>query len=198
MFKTLVYADVFDYPLRAAELVEWQIAGDRPRPELTGKTGKFYHLKGRQALAVLRRRRQHFSHLKLKRARLAAGLLKLIPWIKLIAVTGALAMNNSDQNDDIDLMIVTQANRLWLSRLLATILLLPQLRQPHQRFLVSDKICLNLWLDETALSLPRNQRNLYTAHEVVQVKPILDRDYTYLKFIIANLWLKNYLPNWKG
>ena len=78
------------------------------------------------------------------------------------------------------------------------ILLLPQLRQPHQRFLVSDKICLNLWLDETALSLPRNQRNLYTAHEVVQVKPILDRDYTYLKFIIANLWLKNYLPNWKG
>lgn len=196
MFKTLAYADIFDYPLTKKELIKWQIVNDQLRPELTQKTGKFYHLKNRQNLAAFRQRRQRFSQLKFKRVLQTVGFFKLIPWIKLVAVTGALAMNNADKNDDIDLMIITTADRLWLSRLLATILLFPQLRRPVQNEGVGDKLCLNLWLDETSLTTPKDKRNLYTAHEVAQAKPIFDRDHTYQKFINANLWLKTFLPNW--
>ena len=196
MFKTLAYADVFDYPLTDEELKKWQVKGDFARPELIQKTGTFYHFKNRQALVTLRQKRQRFSQLKLRRAQQTVKFFKLIPWIKLVAVTGALAMNNADKNDDIDLMIVTAADRLWLTRLLLTILLFSHLRRPVQNTGFGDKLCLNLWLDETALSLPKNQRNLYTAHEVTQAKPIFDRDFTYQKFINANLWIKTYLPNW--
>lgn len=59
---------------------------------------------------------------------------------------------------------------------------------------VANKLCLNLWLDESALVL--NQQNLYSAHELCQLQPLYNRDQTYQKFLAANLWYKNFLPNW--
>lgn len=193
MFKTLAYADIFDYPLTAAELQRWQITGDN-QDWPVAKTGKFFHLPGRARLVNLRRQRQRFSQLKWRFARQAARRLQLIPWIKLICVTGALAMNNSQKNDDVDLMIVTAKDRLWLTRLKAVVLLGPLLRRGNK---INNRVCLNLWLDETSLALPKTQRNLYTAHEVVQAQPVFERDNAYDKFISANLWYKKYLPNWK-
>jgi cytidyltransferase-like protein len=216
MLKTLVYADIFDYPLTVSELDRWLIAGDdlkvRPTKEsaegavypkggsdLIGITGPYYHLRGRKHLVVLRHHRHKFSQLKYKLAEKITKILSLIPWIRLITVTGALAMNNADEKDDIDLMIVTQKNRLWLTRfmVLVVLLLAGRLRRFGQRG-NRDKICLNLWLDETALSVPKTQRNLYTAHEVAQAKPIFSRHNTYRQFIKANLWLKQYLPNFSS
>ncbi len=191
MFKTLAYADVFDYPLTASEVNLWLIKGDSLAPAKKG----YYNLPGRENLIALRRRRRHFSQLKWPMAYRAAKILSFIPTIKLIAVTGALAMNNSDKNDDIDLMVVTSTNYLWLTRLLVLILLLPHLRGGRtDSSKVADKLCLNLWLDGTSLAI--KLRNLYIAHEICQAKPIIDRDHTYLKFIKANLWYKKFLPNW--
>jgi hypothetical protein len=36
---------------------------------------------------------------------------------------------------------------------------------------------------------------LYTAHEVLQAKPIFDRGDIYAKFILANSWTSRYLAN---
>jgi hypothetical protein len=142
-------------------------------------------------LIKLRRRRLEISRQKWLKAKKFVRILSLIPWIKLVCVTGALAMNNAEPADDIDLMIVTSANRLWLTRLLVLIFGFPWLRRGRK---INDRLCFNLWLDETAL--PLKERNLYTAHELCQAKPIFDRDNTYQKFIQANLWYKRFLPNW--
>ncbi|OGD56160.1 hypothetical protein A3I57_03685 [Candidatus Beckwithbacteria bacterium RIFCSPLOWO2_02_FULL_47_23] len=196
MFKTIAYADIFDYPLKADELQRWLIQGDSFAPAKVSpywiKTNRFYHLPGRSKIISLRRQRQHFSHLKWPIAYRAAKILSFIPSVKLVAVTGALAMNNSDQDDDIDLMIITTKNRLWLVRALAMALLLPWLRRGRK---INNRLCLNLWLDETTLAIKR--RNLYIAHEICQAQPVFERDQTYQKFIAANLWYKNFLPNWK-
>ena len=200
MFKTLTYADIFDYPLTASELKRWLIgptgsdpAGKSPiGSDPIVKTNGFYHLPGRSKVVALRRRRQHFSQLKWPAAYRAAKILSFIPWVKLVAVTGALAMNNSDKDDDIDLMIITSKDRLWLTRLLSFIFLFPLLRRGDQ---INNRLCLNLWLDESALAL--KLQNLYIAHEICQARPVFDRDQTYKKFIGANLWYKRFLPNWK-
>ena len=211
VLKTLGYADIFDYPLTLREIQKWLIneklgkrsigselqqlrsreSGTSSEP-LIQRTKTYYHLKGRQETVTLRLKRQRFSQLKLKKAQKIANFLRFIPSIKLIAVTGALAMNNSDENDDIDLMIITKKNRLWLTRLIVTLAIFSHLRRGHK---IKNKICLNLWLDETALAIPKSHQNLYTAHEVCQIKPLLNRDKIYQKFITANLWYKNYLPN---
>lgn len=152
----------------------------------------FYCLPGREEIIKLRKRRWICSQPKLKKARRIASFLKFIPWIKLIGVTGALAMENSDQNDDIDLMIITSPQRLWLTRgVIVTFLRLTgQYRRPGK---IKDMICPNLMIAEDALEFP--DRDLFTAHEIVQMKPIFVRDNMHRRFLKANLWIKEFLPN---
>ncbi|KKR64834.1 MAG: hypothetical protein UU07_C0051G0004, partial [Parcubacteria group bacterium GW2011_GWF1_40_5] len=123
-----------------------------------------------------------------------AGLLKIIPCVKLVAVSGALSMRNSRKNDDIDLVIMTSKGLLWTTRFLANLLLLPFKRDLAGQK-ISDRACLNMFLDESALSI--KERNIYTAHEICQMKLLWDREGTYRKFLRANSWVQEYLPNWK-
>lgn len=190
MLKTVAYADIFDYPLTKPEINRWLIKGDSFAE--AGVSPYWNYLPGRAELVNLRRRRHLISQVKLKKLEKIIKIFKFIPFIKLVCITGALAMNNAEADDDIDLMIVTSSNRLWLTRLLALLLLFPRLRRNKK---INNRFCLNLWLDETSLAI--KQRNLYIAHEICQARPILDRDQTYQKFITANLWYKQFLPNWK-
>ena len=121
----------------------------------------------------------------------------------MVAVTGALAMENADEDDDIDLMIITSKNRLWITRPL--VFLLVSLFFKRRKSTTKNKeqktenndnaICLNLWLDESALEIPESQRNLYTAHELAQMKPIINKDGTYEEMMAKNAWGKEYLVN---
>jgi len=195
ILKTLAYADIFDYPLTRPEIYRWAI-GKFSTSSLPRQL--YFFLPHRQHLVAIRYRRHRASLVKLKLARKVGEWLKLIPTIKLVAVTGALAMNNSDQPDDIDLMIVTAPHTLWLTRPLVILFLeiFGLRRRPTSRYnLVANRFCLNLWLDTTSLSVPKPYRNLYTAHEVSQVKPLWDRGDTYHQFLFANSWINHYLPN---
>lgn len=208
ILRTLAYADVFDYPLTIPEVWRFLITRRKVRVEtiqkelermstdleLISTEGKFYFLRGREDLVAVRKRREKWSEEKLKIALRVAGWLRLIPWVKMVAVTGALAMENSDRNDDIDLFFITAKNRLWLSRgLMVTALrLLDLYRRPDK---IKNRICPNMFLDESYLCLPQEEQSLFTAHEVCQLKPLWERDGVYEKLIEENKWVKKYLPN---
>ena len=205
ILKTLHYADIFHYPLEideiykylveplAADVLEGVLAQITADKELICADG-FYCLPGREGIIELRKRREVYSRSKIKKAKRVASILKFIPWIKLIGVTGALAVENSEEGDDIDLMIVTASQRLWLTRGLVVVFLLltRQYRRPGK---IKDKICPNLMLSEEALEFP--DHDLFTAHEIVQMRSIYDRGNTYQKFLQANSWIKDFLPNWR-
>ncbi|HUV42806.1 MAG TPA: hypothetical protein VMY36_02755 [Patescibacteria group bacterium] len=205
ILKTLAYADIFDYPLKEGEILKFLMADsslplkidqELEKSSLVAKKGDFYFLRGGETIVPLRKKRRKQSQEKMKIAKKVMAWLKLIPAIKMIAVTGALAMENSDKEDDIDLLFVTTKNRLWLSRGLVVIFLRLTgfYRQPNQ---IKNKICPNMFLDEDHLSLPKKERDLFSAHEVCQLKPLWDKDKTYQQFIKKNLWVKQFLPNWK-
>src|SRR3989344_5441279 len=142
---------------------------------------------------------QKISKLKIEKAKHIARFLSFFPTIILIAVTGSLAVDNARVDDDLDFFIITRADTLWLTRLIAIPLIsiffkrrkpfaIPACRQArrHSPFLpagrhgaIRDSVCLNLWLDESALAVPESKRSLYTAHEVLQAKPLFDRGGTY-------------------
>ncbi len=204
ILKTLAYADIFDYPLKEKEIQKFLIAGPK-RGKLSLKKiaqisekESFFFLKDREKNVALRKRRTQWSREKKKIAQKAGQWLKLIPLIKMVALTGALAMGNADKEDDIDLLIITAKNRLWLTRLLTVFLveLVTQRRRPKDKQ-TKDKICLNMFLDESHLKMPKKEQDLFTAHEVCQLKPLWDRNKTYHKFVQKNQWLKQFLPNWK-
>jgi len=129
----------------------------------------------------------------------------MFPQIKLIGLSGSMAMMNAGYDDDIDLFIITAKNRLFSGRFIA--LLLGQvlgIRRKRQstarkslRVGFKDKVCLNLFFDENDLTVPEHKKNLYIAHEILQMKPLINKNQTYERFLEANKWIYDLFPNAK-
>lgn len=207
--KTLAYADIFDYPLTADEIYLWSIgqkySDNKLHHYLKKTTGKsdiinkwqgFYFLPGRKNTVFSRKLKQKYSQKKKKIAGNACRIIRFIPWVKMVGITGALSVDNADDDDDIDLMIITSCKRLWLTRFLLIILteLLGLRRRPNQKN-IRNKICFNLFLDDKHLSLPEQERDLYCAHEILQVVPLYTKDNSYFHFLDQNQWVGKHLPN---
>lgn len=206
IFKTICYADIFDYPLTKTELYRFLISKEKVSKKDffkildtqfgLGKYGSYYFLNGKKSLVTERRKRGIESRKKIEKARRIAGLISFLPWVKFVGLSGSLSMNNSRKHDDIDLFIITSKKRLWTTRLLIVVfLVLLSEKRKRNDLLGRDKICLNMLLSEDAISMPKKLRNLFTAHEVVQVKPLFNKDNTYEKFLDANRWTREFLPN---
>src|SRR3990167_740566 len=112
IIKTIHYSDIFDYPLKIEEISE-RLIGMKATPsqikkslsEIPGMATKsnYYFLKGREKLVDVRERREKISAQKLKKVQAGANLLRLVPWIKFVGVTGSVAAGNAANDDDIDL-----------------------------------------------------------------------------------------------
>lgn len=189
---TIAYADIFDYPLTPQEVRLWSIG--KTTVALPNK--RYMTLRGRNRLIVLRAQREKWAKKKWRRAMWVASYFRWIPSLLLVGVTGGLAMNNVKRDDDIDLFIITSRGTLWTSRLLISILTqaLGVRRLPNQKY-VTDKICLNMFMAENALALNPRERDLFAAHEILQMRPLWERDGTYSRFLNANTWVKEFLPN---
>jgi len=101
---------------------------------------------------------------------------------------------------DIDFLIITTSNTLWTTRLFTyAILFLFRIktRRPNKED-EKDKVCLNIWLDEDDLVWSKDARNAYTAHEIGQIVPLVNKNFTYENFINKNIWIKDYWPNAAG
>ncbi|MCL5797973.1 MAG: hypothetical protein M1366_04185 [Patescibacteria group bacterium] len=211
ILRTLSYADIFSYPLRADEIYKYLIgikSSQRAVEKslknhnwLGNKDGMFF-LNGRKKLVDLRKKRESWSGTKMEIAGKAANILRYIPSIMLVGVTGALALQNADMDDDIDFIIISSSGCLWLTRFLSTILfgILGQRRKRRGRK-IKNKICLNMFMEAGYLQLAKNERDLFAAHEVVQLVSLWEKSDTYFVFMKENIWAEKFLPNavdWKN
>lgn len=211
ILKTLAYYDIFNFPLKAWEIHKWLISksADLKQVEKALKLlikkkqikhqKDYYFLNGRSGLVKSRLERGAVSKAHLNTAKIVANLFKLIPWIKVVGISGSLSMMGSTKKDDIDLFIITSKNRIWVSRLMLILLTsLTGLRRSRHENLLSahGKICINLILDIN--SLEQSKRNIYLAHEVLQMRLLWQKDQVYSNFLHANSWAFKFLPNWKS
>lgn len=207
ILKTLLYADIFHFPLKKIEIWKFLITDKKINSnslfKKTSHINKFielkddyFFIKGKSNLVNLRKKRENISIEKLLKARTIINKISFIPTIKLVGISGALSMKNSDKNDDIDLFVISKKGFAWTTRfmLVLILILLGDYRYKNSKSF-ADKICLNMVLDEDNIIFKKNNQNLYTAHEIVQLIPVLDRENTYEKFIIKNSWVNNYLAN---
>jgi hypothetical protein len=198
---TVAYADVFDYPLTATEIYRYLIGAaaspaaiqaalesGRLAPHTLSYCDGYIMLPGREATAATRRRRASMAAqlwpLALRYGKVIAGL----PFVRMVAVTGALAMDNVETGADIDFLIVTEPGRLWLCRALVIGLV----RMAARR---GDPLCPNYFLSEQALVL--SEHTLYTAHELVQMVPLAGLP-VYQRLRALNAWADRFLPNADG
>ncbi|MCR4305459.1 MAG: hypothetical protein NUV73_00050 [Candidatus Daviesbacteria bacterium] len=220
ILKTLTYADIFDYPLKVIEIQKWLIgrkATLRQVEKALGKLyrvssieykqslrpgglkGEYYFLLKKGKLVVKRIRNERQSAEYLRKARMLCQILKVVPGIKLVGISGGLALGNASKKDDIDLFIITAKNRLWISRLLALgiLTLIGQRRKVGDKGQkIAGKLCLNILLEEDRLE--QASKDIFIAHEVLQMKPLWQRGGIYSKYLEDNAWAFKFLPNWMG
>jgi hypothetical protein len=196
---TLVYADLFDYPLKTEEIhryltgyaapltvVEEHLQQNGRLGEHLGSAAPFWFLAGREHLVGLRRQREAFSLVLWEQAKRYGRWIAAMPFVRMVSITGSLAMNNvSGPHDDIDLLIVAAENRVWLARGL-TILIV------HLARSFGVELCPNYVIAEHKLEL--GEPSLFAAHELAQLIPISGLD-MYFRLLKSNAWSVDYLPN---
>jgi hypothetical protein len=117
--------------------------------------------------------------------------------ILMIGITGSVAAGCPKENEDIDLMIITKKDSLWVNRLGMKIWTWKN-KIPRRKYGVEqkkDEFCFNLWLEEGSLRMPKNRQNLKNAMDLILMKPIINKNNIYEKFIGENTWAKKYVAN---
>ncbi len=194
---TLAYADVFEYPLTAPEVYRYLTSTKATIAEVTralsdrslfSRTEEFFTLPGREEIVETRKRRAQVAARLWSKAARYGRIIAQLPFVRMVAVTGSLAMNNTDEGKDVDFMIVTAPNHLWTSRALALLI---------ARIARLEGICLcpNYLVTTNALKL--KERSLYVAHELAQMVPLSGMD-IYDETLRLNNWIYDYLPNASG
>ena len=135
ILQTVAYADVFDSWLTSAEIYHYLVGvtatleavrdGLREDPLLSTylvQEGGYYVLPGREHLIALRRGRSQQAHRLWPRALTYGRWISRLPFVRMVAVTGTLSVDNVEQQADLDYLVVTAPGRLWLCRGMAMLL----------------------------------------------------------------------------
>lgn len=206
---TLNYFDLFDYPLKKEELWQWWWQGEMERTRfemvldkmrqarLVGEKEGWYFLVGREEIVEKRKKRELISWRKIKKARRIARLLSLIPGLKMIAICSNLGYLNAEAGADIDLFIVSQSGWLWRTRFWAVALMKILGQRPSPRT-IKDKICLSYFVSEDNLNLRKTalrEPDVHLVYLLTQYWPLYSEDNLWGRFVTANSWVKEYLPN---
>jgi hypothetical protein len=201
--RTVLYADVFDFPMTIPEIHHFLIH-DTPLSlslvtkafetsptlkELLRRDDGYVTFADRQELIALRVGRERSSQKLWTLAMRYGTWMGRLPFVRMVALTGALAVRNAAaDDDDLDYLVVTQVGRVWLARAFAILLVrLGRLR--------GVEICPNYILAED--SLIQDKQDVFMAHEVVQMVPLYGfRIYEEMRQL--NTWVTEYLPNADG
>ena len=127
--------------------------------------------------------------------RLAGLVVKNDSDIMFVGLTGSVAAENCNRSDDIDVMIVTDKNCLWKSRLKLKLFLKKNgvAIRKYGEAQRKDVFCFNMWLDKGRLKLPKEKQTLRSAVDLVLMKPLFDRDGVYKELIKVNKWAKKWV-----
>ena len=211
ILATICYYDVLDYPLTVFEIWKYLITKDYEitdekktladviscleKDELKRKIESYqgyYFLVGRKELVSQRIERNKIAEKKFKIVKRVVWFLRAVPFVHMIAVTGRIAMKNTEKKSDLDLLIVLKKGHIFTGRLLVTLAThLLGVRRYGQK--IADRICLNYFI--TTNSLEIEMQDLFASSEYSFIVPVFGFE-CFKKFQKANAWIKNYHENY--
>jgi hypothetical protein len=197
ILRTLLYADVFHFPLTRAELHAYLIHDTPVTPaelEAALQSPHLYSLlcedEGYITFSntpqhITRRcEREALSQTLLPLARDYGRWLAALPFVRIVVLTGALAARNpAHAQDDFDYMLIVQPGRVWLARAFSIVLV----RLARRRGIA---LCPNYVLSTT--DLEQRRQDLYIARELAQMQPLFGDASS---FYAANTWATAIIPH---
>lgn len=121
-----------------------------------------------------------------------------IPGLKMVGVCGSLSMHATKTPEetkkikwtdwsDIDLFIITANKRMWFVRIAVTIIFqILWVRRHWDK--VKERFCLSFFITENAMDFSKIaiENDIYLFYWIYYLKPIINKDNTYERFIKAN------------
>jgi hypothetical protein len=202
IMRTLLYYDIFNHPLKEEELFNLLPFNSISKSDIislinkfskeddclfTGKNGYVY-IKPNTQNVSLRLEKERYSIKMWKITRIITHVIKRFPFVRCVLVTGSLSKNSSFKGSDLDFMVVTTKNRLWIARTMLMLFKKLFLFNSHKYF------CINYFVSEEMLEI--EEKNLFTATEIVHIKATFNTELMN-EFINRNKWIKEYFPNYK-
>ncbi|MCF7846336.1 MAG: hypothetical protein K9L85_03795 [Candidatus Peribacteraceae bacterium] len=205
VWQTLCWFDIFG---QAASLEEvhrflfWQRANPKEIEQVLKKDRRigssfgFYFLRGKNA-SVVKRCGYQFQAGKLWR-RVARHLfvLRLVPFLRFVAVGNTLAMGWPERNSDIDLLVVAPKNRLFTARFFLTFWAQIFRMRRHGKK-ISGRFCLSFFLADNALDLEKLKIGPYDPYLAFWAATLVPIRGDSAEFFAANTWIQKVFPNLK-
>lgn len=193
LLDSLIYGDVFNCAVTLDELWQYaRVAIDRDQlyrrlrddPELcriVAERNGFYCLRDRTALLGKRPGRILRARRLQRQARVVARVLRFLPFVRGLVLTGSTSADDASEGADIDLLVIAAAGRIG-----TTFLLLGSL----SRLLGRRLFCPNWYMSEDGLGIGTG--SLYMAREFAQARSLVGnaddlRD--------SNPWITELFPN---
>jgi len=136
----------------------------------------------------------HIQEKYLRRAKVVALLLQIVPFVRMVGLNGSLARGEAKKTSDIDFLIITKKGRIWTCRALVT-LATHLTGQRRYGLKVAGRICLNRYQTDKFLEIrPHNHYHRLVFSNLI---PLVDIEGTYLKYFLANRWMKDWVKQIK-
>lgn len=198
IIRTVLYFDVFRYPLTIPELyentalnvsvVEFRLLIDElvAKGVLLERSGFILSAGREQADIEKRLNGNKGANAIMPTAYRFSNRIAGFPFVEGICLSGALSKNYYDEQGDIDFFIITKPGRLWICRSLL-ILRFKLLPASKKRFW-----CTNYFISSEDLRI--QDRNAFTATELAYLIPVFNYE-AYRKLMAANDWHRAAFPN---
>lgn len=204
IISTLAYFDIFKIPLNKGEISEYLLFKNLNEREIDKILKQIHNLKVENGYYSLGLEKNEYED-KFKRSKeywkrvdRYRFIFSICPYIKLVCVCNSLCINDTDENSDIDLLIITERNRIFLARLFITILTSFFGVRRHGRK-IKQRFCLSFFVSESNLDFKKiaiKPFDIYLAYWIKTLQPIAGDYKIYEELIDKNKhFLKNYFSN---
>ena len=201
MIKTLLYYDIFNYPLKGEEVFRFLGINSITENDvlaslntmadegLVARQGEYYSMQYDHALVARRVRGNRAAKEYHAVAIARAKLISRFPFVRAVMGSGSLSKEYMDESCDLDFFIITAPGRLWIARSLLVLYKRIFLNNSHKFF------CVNYFIDAAHLEI--EEQNLFTATELATVLPLYGAEYYQRLHDQNRKWVKTFLPNYQ-
>lgn len=199
LIKTMTFFDIFDIPLTKEEACDFVLHEKLTMDELQDfidhekfivENNNHIYFRSRSLILKVRTDKELRAKKLIRKARRYAKYMQCLPFVRTIALCNSLSFYSAEKDSDIDLFIITEKNRLFISRIY-TLIFAQLLGIRRYRKNVSGRFCFSFIIskDEMNIEKIKNEEDIYLTFWLRLMRPMIGQK-TYREFIEANEWIK--------
>lgn len=198
VFDCLAYFDIFKHPLKANEVLDFMSTKSSMneiqsglKALLTNNTvveqHGYFSINNSNLDANLRKANEVRATVAMDDAIRYGKKIGSFPFVQAVSISGSMSKGVLQEDGDYDFFLIIQQKRIWLAKFLLKLYKVVFLGNSYECF------CINYLISDKKLEI--EEKNLFTATELMTVIPVAGKQELFKELQEANSWVSDYLPN---